>query len=41
MAIFIEEFKHVFMCESAKEAWNILEITHKGTKMVKTLSCEC
>ncbi|KAG2675601.1 hypothetical protein I3760_12G012400 [Carya illinoinensis] len=38
-AIFItvssEEFKRISMCEIAKEAWDILEVTHEGTRIVK------
>lgn len=34
MAVSPEEFKRVSMCEIA-EAWDILEVTHKGTKIEK------
>lgn len=30
-----EEFKSVSICETAKEVWDILEITHEGTKTIK------
>lgn len=35
MTIFPKEFKCVFMCEIAKDAWDILENTHEATKNVK------
>jgi hypothetical protein len=39
-AIFIsvsnEEFSRVSRCEIAKQAWETLEITHEGTKVVRT-----
>lgn len=35
MAVSPEEFRRVSMCETAKEVWDILETTHKGTKTVK------
>ncbi|KAG2718398.1 hypothetical protein I3760_03G218400 [Carya illinoinensis] len=35
MAVSSEEFKRIFMCEIAKEAWDILEVTHEGTRIVK------
>ncbi|KAG2667762.1 hypothetical protein I3760_15G130800 [Carya illinoinensis] len=35
MAVSPEEFKRISMCEIAKEAWDILEVTHEGTKIVK------
>ncbi|XP_022891922.1 uncharacterized protein LOC111406778 [Olea europaea var. sylvestris] len=37
MAVSPEEFRRVSMCESAKEVWDILEITHEGTKMIMNL----
>jgi hypothetical protein len=30
------EFANISNCESAKEAWKILETTYKGTKLVKS-----
>lgn len=35
MAVPQEEFKRISMCEIANEAWDILEVTHEGTKTVK------
>jgi hypothetical protein len=35
MAVSPNEFKRVSMCEIAKEAWDILEVAHEGTKTVK------
>ncbi|KAG2708636.1 hypothetical protein I3760_05G201700 [Carya illinoinensis] len=35
MAVSLEEFKRISMYEIAKEAWDILEVTHEGTKIVK------
>ncbi|XP_041003861.1 uncharacterized protein LOC121249203 [Juglans microcarpa x Juglans regia] len=35
MAVSQEEFKRISMCENCKEAWDILEVTHEGTKAVK------
>lgn len=35
MAVSPEEFKRISLCEIAKEAWEILEVTHEGTKIVK------
>ncbi|KAG2674458.1 hypothetical protein I3760_13G136600 [Carya illinoinensis] len=35
MAVSSEEFKRISMCEIAKEAWDILEVTHEGTRIVK------
>ncbi|XP_022859009.1 uncharacterized protein LOC111379803 [Olea europaea var. sylvestris] len=31
----LTEFRRVSMCETTKEAWDILETTHEGTKTVK------
>ncbi|KAG2679806.1 hypothetical protein I3760_11G068100 [Carya illinoinensis] len=31
MAVSPDEFKRIFMCEIAKETWDILEVTHEGT----------
>jgi hypothetical protein len=30
------EFAKIYNCESAKEAWQILETTYEGTKLVKS-----
>ena len=30
-----DEFSRVSTCETAKEAWDILEVTHEGTGLVK------
>ncbi|KAG2685396.1 hypothetical protein I3760_10G123700 [Carya illinoinensis] len=35
MAVSSEEFKRISMCEIAKEVWDILEVTHEGTRIVK------
>ncbi|KAG2720351.1 hypothetical protein I3760_02G031800 [Carya illinoinensis] len=35
MAVSSEEFKRISMCEIAKEAWDILDVTHEGTIIVK------
>ncbi|XP_042973013.1 uncharacterized protein LOC122304816 [Carya illinoinensis] len=35
MAVSPEEFKRISMCEVAKVAWKILEVTHEETKTVK------
>lgn len=35
MAIFSKDFKHLSMCETSKDAWDILETIHKGIKIVK------
>ncbi|XP_035541467.1 uncharacterized protein LOC118344558 [Juglans regia] len=35
MAVSQEEFKRISMCENCKQAWDILEVTHEGTKAVK------
>ncbi|CAI9778670.1 unnamed protein product [Fraxinus pennsylvanica] len=35
MAVSPKEFRRVFICEIAKKVWDILEITHEGTKIVK------
>lgn len=35
MAMSPEEFMSVSICETAKEVWDILEITHEGTKTIK------
>jgi len=31
----LDEFYRVFVCESAKEMWDVLEVTHEGTDEVK------
>ena len=31
----LDEFYRVFVCESTKEMWDVLEITHEGTNEVK------
>jgi hypothetical protein len=35
-ALSLFEFARISNCESAKEAWQILEITYEGTKLVKS-----
>jgi hypothetical protein len=35
MVVSPNEFKKISMCEIAKEAWDILKVTHDGTKSVK------
>ena len=35
-----DEFRRIFTCETAKEAWDILEITHEGTVLVKNLKLQ-
>ena len=30
-----DEFRRISTCETAKEVWDILEITHEGTDLVK------
>ena len=30
-----DEFRRISTCETAKEAWDILEVTHEGTNLVK------
>ncbi len=35
MIVSQDEFNRISMCELAKEAWIILEVSHEGTKMVK------
>ncbi|XP_022891807.1 girdin-like [Olea europaea var. sylvestris] len=35
MVVSPEKFRRVLMCETAKEAWDILETTHEGTKIIK------
>ena len=30
-----DEFRRISICETAKEAWDILEVTHEGTDLVK------
>jgi len=34
-ALTLDEFYRVSVCESAKEMWDILEVTHEGTDRVK------
>jgi hypothetical protein len=36
MAVSPKEFRHISNCKIAKEAWDILAVTHEGTKGVKT-----
>jgi len=31
----MDEFFHVSQCKSAKEMWEVLEVTHEGTNDVK------
>ena len=45
-ALNLDEFYRVFVCESAKEMWDVLEVTYEGTNEVKrarknTLIQEC
>jgi hypothetical protein len=35
-----EELKRISLCEIAKEAWEILEVTHEGTKEVKNFKLQ-
>ena len=35
-----EEFKKIFLTETAKEAWTILQMTYEGTKAVKDSKLE-
>jgi len=35
MAVSVEEFRRVSMCETTKKVWVILETIHEGTKTVK------
>lgn len=35
-----EEFKIISMCETTQEAWDTLEATHAGTKIVKNLKLQ-
>ncbi|MGV8048374.1 hypothetical protein PJP07_29655, partial [Mycobacterium kansasii] len=30
-----DEFKRIISCENAKQAWDVLEMTHEGTSIVK------
>ena len=41
MAVFPDEFKRISMCEIAKEACYILEVTYKGTKIVTKFQIIC
>ncbi|RVW87746.1 hypothetical protein CK203_044011 [Vitis vinifera] len=34
-AISTDEFRRIATCTSAKEAWDILQVTHEGTNAVK------
>ena len=34
-AISANEFRRIAICTSAKEAWDILQVTHEGTNVVK------
>jgi len=34
-ALTLDEFYRVFVCESTKEMWDVLEVTHEGTNEVK------
>jgi hypothetical protein len=38
--VYPDEFQRISMCEIAKEAWDILEVTHKRTKMVKNFKLQ-
>jgi len=31
----LDEIKSISICEISKEAWDIFEVTYKGTKVVK------
>ena len=35
-AISTDEFHRIATCTSAKEAWDILQVTHEGTESVQT-----
>lgn len=35
-AITLDEYKRILTCTEAKEAWEILEMTHEGTSHVKS-----
>ena len=41
MAVFPDEFKRISMCEIAKEACYILEVTYEGTKIVTKFQIIC
>jgi hypothetical protein len=30
-----DEFKRISMCEITKKTWDIIEVTHEGTKTMK------
>ena len=34
-AVTPDEFRRIMTCETAKEAWDILQLTHEGTSVVK------
>jgi len=34
-ALTLDEFYRVSICQSAKEMWDVLEVTHEGTEKVK------
>jgi hypothetical protein len=40
IVVYPDEFQRISMCEIAKEAWDILEVTHKRTKMVKNFKLQ-
>jgi hypothetical protein len=35
MVVSQEDFKRICMCETAKDAWKFLEVTHECTKIIK------
>ena len=41
MVVSLEEFKQISMCETAKKALDILEVTHKVPKLLKILNFSC
>jgi hypothetical protein len=40
MVVSSGEFKRISMCDITNEAWDILEVTHNGIKMVKTFKLQ-
>ena len=40
MVVSPNEFKRISMCEITKEAWDILKVTHEGTKSMKNLKLQ-
>jgi len=40
MVLSFGEFKRISMCDITNEAWDILEVTHDGIKMVKTFKLQ-